>query len=204
MEKAKARSAWRRKRREITAEEFAENSQIVIAKLREIPELRRARVVMAFAPLADEVDIKPLLEELKSQGKRIVFPALVGVEGRMDAHEVEDFSRGLRRGRFGVLLPVDGIPVDPRSIDFIFVPAVAYNGTGHRLGRGGGYYDRFLAGRAIKAFRCGVALECQVLESIPVREHDCAVELLVTESRVRRFPRGANSSSQGRENTINS
>lgn len=203
MEKAKARSAWRRRRRGITADEFAEKSEIVIAKLRETPELREARIVMAFAPLADEVDINPLLKELNAQGKRIVFPALAGDVGRMDAHEVEDFSRGLRRGRFGLLLPVNGIQVDPRKIDFIFVPAVAYNETGHRLGRGGGYYDRFLAGRATHAFRCGVALECQVLESIPVREHDCTVDLLVTENGVRRFPQGANSSSQGPENTIN-
>ena len=161
------------------------------AKLRKMPELRRARIVMAFAPLADEVDIKPLLEELTSQGKRIVFPALVGGEGRMDAHEVGDFKTGLKPGRFGLLQPVNGIPVDPRRIDFIFVPAVAYNRTGHRLGRGGGYYDRFLAGRATRAFSCGVAFECQVLDEIPLREHDCAVDALVTEKAVRRFSPGA-------------
>ncbi len=167
--------------------ELADKSRRVICRLAEMSELAQARVVMAYAPLPDEVDIMPLLDELAKQGKRIVFPALAGDDGRMDAHEVADFREGLRPGRFGLLLPVGGFPVDPREIDFMLVPAVAYNKTGHRLGRGGGYYDRFLAGRATEAFSCGVAFECQVLEEIPLREHDCGVDALVTEEAVRRF-----------------
>jgi len=163
-----------------------------------MPELGSAKIVMAYAPLPDEVDIYPLLGALKREGKTIVFPVLVGEAGRMDAHSIDDFGNDLKPGRFGLFQPVNGIAVDPRKIDFILVPAMAYNECGHRLGRGGGYYDRFLSGRAPQAFRCGVAFEYQVVRSIPVKEHDCPVHALVTEKRVRRFDTEANSSSRPR------
>ena len=116
----------------------------------------------------------------------------------MDAHTVEDLARDLKPGRFGLAQPENGVPIDPRTIDLIFVPAMAYDEGGHRLGRGGGYYDRFLSGRAPEAFRCGVAFECQVLDHIPYKEHDCSVEALVTEKRLRRFGKAANCSSRDR------
>ena len=174
----------------MTPQERRDHSAEIIRQLAGLSELRRAEVVMAFAPLSDEADIFPLLEDLMAMGKTIVFPVLVGQEGRMDAHRVEDLEKDLKRGKFGIFQPANGVPIDPREIDFMLVPAVAFDDKGHRLGRGGGYYDRFLSARAVNAFTCGVAYECQVHESIPLKEHDCAVEALATEKRIRRFPKG--------------
>ncbi|MHC4712457.1 MAG: 5-formyltetrahydrofolate cyclo-ligase [Planctomycetota bacterium] len=198
MEKKKARRAWKKRRELITLEQRARSSERVVEALETLPELQGASIIMAFSPLPDEVDIYPLLGRLKRQGKTILFPVLVGEEGRMDAHATEDFGNDMKPSRFGLFEPANGIAADPRTIEFILVPAVAFNDRGHRLGRGGGYYDRFLAGRAPQAFRCGIAFECQVLKSIPVKEHDCAVHALVTEKHVRRFDTAANSSSRRR------
>ncbi len=182
----------------MTAQERSAKSRLIIQTIESLPELAQARVVMAFASLPDEADLYDLWRRLVEEGKTLVFPVLVGDVGRMDAHIVKDISADLKPGRFGLPEPQNGVPLDPRSINFIFIPAVAYDSSGHRLGRGGGYYDRFLSGRAPGAFRCGVAFECQVLENVPVKAHDCAVDALVTENRLRRFPKGANCSSRDR------
>jgi len=142
---------------------------------------------MAFAPLPDEVDLNDFWRRLLARGVTLAFPALLGDDGWMDAIAVTDLARDLKPGRFNILQPLDGTPVDPGRIDFVFVPALAYDIRGHRLGRGGGYYDRFLSTRAPKAFRCGVGFECQVVLEVPIKEHDCQVNAVVTEAGVRRF-----------------
>jgi 5-formyltetrahydrofolate cyclo-ligase len=189
VEKAKARSAWRRQCGTISKAEFADGSRLIIDKLRSLDEVKSARVVMAYVPLAAEVDVKPLLEKFVKDGKTVVLPALTGEAGRMDAHEVKNLEKDLAPGRFGLMQPAEGIPIDPRLIDLILVPAVAFDLHGRRLGRGGGYYDRFLAGRATNAFACGVAFDCQVQDVVPVRDHDHPVHMVVTEKRILRFPK---------------
>jgi 5-formyltetrahydrofolate cyclo-ligase len=171
----------------LSAEAKAIKSAAVLRELGNLPELQVATAIMAFAALPDEVDLRALWQRFLSDGRTLLFPVLVGDDGHMDAVRVSDVDKDLKPGRFGIPQPHGGVPVDPRKIDFIFIPALAYDGVGHRVGRGGGYYDRFLSSRAPGAFRCGVAFECQVLKSVPVKEHDCHVHTLVTEKCVRRF-----------------
>lgn len=187
MEKTKARKAARGVVARLTPSQRAQKSSRIISALGSLPELKDAAVVMAFASLSDEAQLEPLWRRLLQDGKQLLFPVLVGDEGRMDTHPVVDLATDLKPGRFGIHEPENNAPVDPRTIDFIFVPALCFDSTGHRLGRGGGYYDRFLSVRAPAAFRCGVAFECQVLDHVPVKDHDCLVNALVTENRTRRF-----------------
>ncbi len=195
MEKTQARLFTRRQVAALTKREKAKSSRAIVETIAALPELAAAGTLMAFASLPDEADLSPLWKELLACGKTLLFPILAGERGRMDAHIVTNPKKDLTPGRFGLAEPHDGLPVDPGSIDFIFVPALAYDHSGHRLGRGGGYYDRFLSGRAPRAFRCGVAFECQVLESVPIKEHDCLVHALVTEKCLRRFDVPLNCSS---------
>ena len=187
MEKTKARIAGREQVALLSSDEKARLSATIVAETDKLPELAAARTVMAFCALQDEADLRPLWRRLIVAGKTVVFPVLGGEPGRMDAAEVTDIERDLHCGRFGIGQPRDGRPVDPREIDLIFIPALAFDLEGNRVGRGGGYYDRFLAGRAPQAFRCGIAFECQVLKTLPVKEHDCIVHALVTEKGIRRF-----------------
>jgi 5-formyltetrahydrofolate cyclo-ligase len=187
VEKKKARRAGRQRLCALTPRDRAEKSALVLRILDKLPELQKAKVVMAFAPLADEVDLNDVWRRLLARGVTLAFPALLGDDGWMDAIAVSDLARDLRPGRFGILQPLEGAPLEARRIDFVFVPALAYDMKGHRLGRGGGYYDRFLSTRAPKAFRCGVGFECQVVADVPIKEHDCQVHAVVTEAGVRRF-----------------
>ncbi len=187
MEKAKARMAGRQQVGMLSDEEKAVKSASILRELGNLPELAEAESVMAFASLADEVNLQALWQRLLDQGKTVLFPLLAGSNGRMDAGVVSDVIRDLKPGRYGIPQPHGAVIVDPGRINIVFIPALAYDGVGNRVGRGGGYYDRFLSGRAPGAFRCGVSFECQVLRSVPVKDHDCHVHALVTEKGIRRF-----------------
>jgi 5-formyltetrahydrofolate cyclo-ligase len=93
------------------------------------------------------------------------------------------------RGPLGALEPPPAAPeVPPAEIDAIVVPGVAFSADGHRLGRGGGYYDATLAALP-HALRVGLAFDVQVLPDVPRELHDARLDVLVTETRLLAFPR---------------
>jgi len=87
-------------------------------------------------------------------------------------------------GVFGILEPAGSEIVEPGSIDFVLVPARGFDRSGNRLGRGGGYYDRYMSHPDFHAIRCGIAFAAQVLDAIPHDAHDLPVHILVTEEGV--------------------
>ena len=105
----------------------------------------------------------------------------------MLAVEIRSFDDGLVEGRFGIREPGSGSPRPFEDIDLIVVPALAYDRTGGRLGRGGGFYDRFLARDDMRAVRCGLGFDEQVTEQLPTHAHDLPVAIVVTDRQVLRF-----------------
>ena len=95
----------------------------------------------------------------------------------------------LRPGRYGVLEPPEGEPVaDPGADDIVLVPGVAFDRAGHRLGRGGGYYDRtFPPGRPGAPVLFGLAFDFQVVDAAPHDSRDCRMDAIVTECGLRRI-----------------
>lgn len=155
----------------------------VAQRLAALPEYCRAGTVLAFAGTKREIDTGPLLAMILSDGKRLALPRCTG-PGAMEARLTEDPAL-LRPGAYGILEPAaDWPPVSPAEIDLILVPCAACDRAGRRLGRGGGYYDRYLAryeGSAILV--CPQAL---VLDRVPQGPLDQPVPLLVTECGVYR------------------
>jgi 5-formyltetrahydrofolate cyclo-ligase len=72
-------------------------------------------------------------------------------------------------------------------IDLVIVPGLGFTPTGHRIGRGMGFYDRFLAQRDFIGLSCGLAFEEQIVESLPMLDHDIPLGMLVTDKGIRRF-----------------
>ena len=147
-----------------------EASVVVARRLREHPLFREARVVYGFAPRGDEVDwIGGGLESEKIWG----FPWVEnGVMRFAKVSSLEDFdvrAFGIREPRSREMAP---------AADLVLVPGVAFTKTGLRLGRGKGYYDRFLSG--LHASTLGVAFACQVVEELPVEGHDVRVDGVVS------------------------
>lgn len=129
----------------------------------------------AFWPLPGEVDLRPLLRDLKRRGWVIGLPRLCG--SGLEVRRVRDF-RTLHRGLYGTREPSLKCPV-LRTLDVILVPGVAFDATGARLGRGGGYYDRFLF-QHHGVLTVGVGFSCQLISRVPRQVHDARVSIVVT------------------------
>ncbi len=96
----------------------------------------------------------------------------------MDFYEYSPDSISL--GAFGIEEPADGRKVSPDEIDAIIVPARAYTADGARLGRGRGYYDRYMSRQGFRAVKIGVCFAEQIVGHIPAEPHDVAVDLVVS------------------------
>lgn len=153
------------------------------------PEYRRASVVMIFLSVAHEVDTAPLALRAWEDSKRVLAPRVSWEQRRMLPIEIKSLTSDVQDGLMGIREPVEGMPIPVADIDLVVVPGLAFDAEGNRLGRGRGFYDRFLSHRDYRAVSCGLALEEQVVDSVPHDANDARVHLLVTDTQVRRFKR---------------
>jgi len=156
-----------------------------------LPAFRQAQSVAVFAPLPNEPDIHPLIEEAWAEKKQVAFP-LMSREGgvpRLDWLVTENWDVLIVAGPFGVREPdPKRCPrIDPLELDCLFVPGLAFDPRGHRLGRGGGYYDAALAALDIGTPRVGLFFACQQADEVPREAHDQVLSHVVTEGRVIEF-----------------
>lgn len=101
--------------------------------------------------------------------------------------EIRDLDEDIGSNQFGIREPIRGLPIPVGLIDLVIVPGLGFDPFGNRLGRGRGFYDRFLGKQEFVGVTCGFALESQVVDSIPAAHHDVKVRMLVTDEQVRRF-----------------
>jgi 5-formyltetrahydrofolate cyclo-ligase len=169
----------------VMGEDRAYASLAICRLAAELPAFREAKSLALFAPLASEPDIHPLIEEAWAHGKQVVFPLMTreGDVPRLAWHEVKSWDEVVVTGPFGVREPEPTLcaRVDPLELDCVFVPGLAFDGRGDRLGRGGGYYDAALTEFDIGTPRIGLMFACQQVESVPRDTHDQMLEGIVTE-----------------------
>lgn len=152
-------------------------------RLISLPEYRAAGTVLAFASTNAEPDIWPFLRRVLADGKHLALPVCTG-PGLMEFRVVTELDT-LASGRYGILEPsAESELVSPEAIDFAMIPCVTCNRAGDRLGRGGGYYDRFLAVYAGPA--AAVCPEALMREAIPIGPLDRPVPIVVTERDIYR------------------
>ena len=187
MEKEEARREIRRRIEALTPSERAAKSEAVRARLLSLPEMSDANTIMAFLAMPDELDTRPMIEAMIAAGKRVYVPHTLASERRMIPVRIKGF-KDLRTGAYGIAEPDSDETCRPEDIDFIIVPARAFDRRGNRLGRGAGFYDRFMTEDGFRAVRCGIGFACQVLPSVPQEAHDLPVQILVTEDEVLRMP----------------
>lgn len=138
----------------------------------------RAGRVMLYAAMAEEVELRGLFG--MAGGRELVLPRLSEDGTEMRAYLVERWEDVVvGRWRFCEPDPERCPEVDAGGIDLVLVPGLGFGRDGSRLGRGRGYYDRFLGGEGVGAMRVGVAFGCQVVEAVPVEPHDVRMGALV-------------------------
>lgn len=152
-----------------------------------LPEVRDARVVACYLSVHSEVETHVLLQALLGEGRRVCVPVVEPPE-RMELATLETFD-DLVMGAHDIPEPREPHRLVPlEEVDAILLPGLRFTEDGHRLGNGGGYFDRLLV-RAPRARRIALAFEEQVVADVPHEEHDVMLDALVTDARVLRFER---------------
>ena len=173
MEKKEIRCSIKSRTLALKPEQALRQSEAVVERLLQILAQRKPQVVALFAPLRDEVQIGSLMQRI---GCRVVVPRVEG-----DEMEFYDLASGaLAEGSFGIMEPQCGEPIEPRKIDVMVVPGVAFTPSGDRLGRGKGFYDRYLSREGFRAYCVGVCYPHQMVDELPVEPHDRRMDEVVS------------------------
>lgn len=169
--KAQLRAWYRRRRRALSAVEQAAHAEAVAAAL---ANRLGPGPIGVYAADDGEVDLAPLIAHCWQRGIAVTLPVIRSAGLAFASFGRED---ALRRARYGLLEPARGIATDPA---LVLTPLVAFDAHGRRLGRGGGYYDRYFAAHP-GIERVGIAHECQRAPCLPHDEWDMPLPAVVTE-----------------------
>src|SRR5437868_71433 len=159
MNKEESKEALRARMQEeleaLDAEDRRGRSLQICNHVLELPVWKQARVAVVFEPFNNEPEITSLLSDLQRRGSEII----VILPTARSQHDVAIFG----------------------PIDLILVPGIAFTRNGGRMGRGFGFFDRFLAHRAVAAIKIGIAFRFQIVDSLPLESHDVQLDLVVTD-----------------------
>lgn len=172
--KASLRSEMKRRTAALTPEEKRVESANICEQLGRLPEIADSSLVLAFASLPDE----PNLDLLWSGALPLALPRVDGEE--LQIWKVPTLA-DLQKGAFGIREPDPELcsRLDPSEIDTVLVPGMAFDKKNlRRLGRGGGFYDRFLANSS--ANKIGICFQHQLVDEVPCESHDCSVDQVVS------------------------
>lgn len=146
-------------------------SRKIVQALIEDPIWKEAPLVLLYVPLKDEVDVSPLLDT----GRHMALP-FITAEGKM---EFALYDGRLEKGRLGFMEPVVKEAVEPDRSALLVAPGLAFSRDGYRLGRGGGFYDRYLAAHAVRTI--GLCPSDRLLDRLPRDGHDRPFERVITD-----------------------
>jgi 5-formyltetrahydrofolate cyclo-ligase len=187
MDKAQLRRTLLNSLLAIPSELRDERSRKACQNLVSIKSFQDASTVMMFLSLPHEVDTSEAILHAWQFGKVVAVPKISWEQRHMIPVEISSLETGLSTHASGVRNPIAGVPVPFEDIDLVVTPGLGFDRKGNRLGRGGSYYDRFFANTELKAIRCGLALAEQLVDAIPVVDHDQPVDLLVTDKEIVHF-----------------
>ncbi len=165
-------------RRRLRQRPAAGDSSALCHRVLESAWFRGAETVLVYCAIPPEPDLEPVLEAALGQGKTLLLPRCEA-DGIMTARLVRDLAE-LQRGAYGIREPRPGAPeFPPEQIQLILTPGVAFDRRGGRLGRGKGYYDRFL--QKTNGMTVGVCYGAGLLDQVPMEPHDRRMDAVVTE-----------------------
>jgi 5-formyltetrahydrofolate cyclo-ligase len=169
----------------MSSEERQRQNHEIGVRLEGFSPYQNAQKVMSYVGVGIEIDTVPFLARALKVGKKVAVPVCVTKGKKLIVSELRDLGE-LERGFYGLLEPTEDFirPMEPKELDVVIIPGLAFDTTGNRLGRGGGYYDRFLAGLSSRTSLIALAYECQIIERVPTEAHDITVQWLITPGRI--------------------
>ena len=163
-------------------DERQKKSSEIIEKLRRSPEFQASRAVMFYAATPFEVDTIPFLKEVLKSGRVVFLPFVDEASKSLLSVQIRNIEQDLIHGTYGILEPRRELvkAFDINHLDLVLVPGLAFDRKSHRLGRGKGYYDRFLKTLPAHVKRWGLAFDFQLFDSILVGDADAPVDRVIT------------------------
>jgi len=155
-------------------------TRAILRHLRALPAYRRARHVALYWPADGEPDVRGIAAHARLGGKQLYLPVVAHGGAMCFAPWLR--ATTLRRNRYGIPEPLGGRRrVTAAQLDLVVMPLVAFDACGHRLGMGGGYYDRALAARHRRPVLVGAAFSFQQAPRLPAQQWDVPLDVVVTE-----------------------
>lgn len=178
MNKQALRKQFREKRHALPPQLRGGKNLLITRKLLELQEFKDAKSVLFYVSIPDEPDTHKAIQKSFDLGKNVYVPKVNGEHLRIcPLLDLEE----LKPGDLGILEPCEPISeAHPKDIDLIVIPGLAFDKKGHRLGQGGGHYDRLL--KETKGFKVGLAFDEQVTEELPTEAHDVPLNMLLTDA----------------------
>jgi 5-formyltetrahydrofolate cyclo-ligase len=184
MTKPLLRQEMRRRMAASSATAVATASQAVCERLAALDEVLRAQVIILFAAMPREIDLMALAQKKAADGVELAYPRFVAASGVYELALVRCLETDFLDGEYNIPEPGPHCPLlapDEVSSVLWLVPALAFDHDGHRLGRGKGYYDRLL--NEWKGKKVGIGYDWQLIDSVPVSNHDVNMDIVVTDRR---------------------
>lgn len=187
-------------RESLSTVEICQRSRLIQQKVLEFPPYVAARTVVLYSPVGKEVGTEVIRDHALGLNKKLFYPR-IGRDRRTDLIEISA-AEELQPGALGILEPTgDRVLMDADGARLVvFVPGIAFDLQGNRLGRGWGWYDRVLSLLPHKATFVALAYEFQILERVPAERRDQRVHHIITEKRF--IACGARTSSSGQASRI--
>ena len=178
--KKKLREKIRAQIRAFSPEEKARSDARIFRAVLSLPLYQRAKVIFVYVSLDWEIDTHALIKEALSSGKTVAVPkCLPG--GRMEVYRLKDFHQ-LKAQMLGILEPEEGADkIAEERLELALIPCLSCTRDGIRLGQGGGYYDRFLAGKK-RLFKLALCRESLLSKNLPCEAHDIRMDAVLTET----------------------
>ena len=176
LDKIELRKQMINKRLDLSREDYATKSNLIISKLKQHPDFINAKTIGVYVSFKNEVDTISLIKEIVNE-KSICVPKTDG--HLMNFYLINSLDE-LKKGNFGILEPLNqGKIINKENIDLLIVPIVAFDSNHNRLGYGGGYYDRYLKNYFGKVI--GLAFSFQQIETLPVESFDIPIKTIIDE-----------------------
>jgi len=164
-------------KKRLSQEEKEARSMAIFQKVEQLQAFQKAKKIMAYWSLPDEVVTHPFVQHWAKE-KAMILPVVKG-----EVLELRSFT-GMqdmkKEAVYGIYEPTGPIESDPGSIELIIVPGVAFDSNHNRLGRGKAYYDKLL--KTTRALNVGVCFDVQLIEKVPTDANDIPMDLVITET----------------------
>lgn len=185
MTKLDLKRRLRAERIQMSERAVREKSLRIYRRLIDMPAYQLARRLACYVSIENEVDTITVIQKAIGSGKQVGVP-VTREDGDMDFQAILGLS-DLRPVQYGLREPVPNPKqvLLPHTIDLVLIPGIAFDRHGHRIGSGGGYYDRFLT--RTDAVRIGLSYGFQIIDRVPAEPHDVKMDWIITENEVIRI-----------------